>query len=580
VNALDYLILIGTLLGIAAYGMWRTRGRRDLRGYLSGDGTAGWFGIGLSVIATQASATTFLSTPGQGYQSGLGFVQNYFGGPFAMILIAAVFLPIFRRLKVLTAYEYLGQRFDRKTRLLAAGIFLTQRGLGAALTIYAPAIVLSGVFGWPLNLTIVCTGLVCVAYTVAGGSDAVRLTQQWQLGVIFAAMAAAFFLLLARLPAGLGDTFALAGAFHKLQAVDLSTDAGHVLRERYTFWSGTLGGFFLALAYFGTDQSQVQRYLGGASLRESRLGLMFHAVCKIPMQFFILLLGVLLFVFYQFEPAPLLFARTSREWLEQHAPSPNQIFAVENRFASAHATQERELQAWLSARRAGNVPAAQAALIAAQAAYADGEIARQKAAELLKATKPPTTASEADNVFITFILHYLPHGLIGLLVAAFFAAALNSKAAELSALASCSTVDFWRPLFATGADDARGVLVSKGFTVFWGAVAIAAALGANLVENLVQAANIVGSLFYGPVLGLFLLAFFTKRVGGTAVFWGAVAAQAAVLALYGAGKYYPGWEIAYLWFNLIGPVLCVGFSLLFQTFLPPMARINAEIETG
>ncbi len=563
VNALDYLVLLGTLLGIAAYGMWRTRGRQDLRGYLSGDGTAGWFGIGLSVIATQASATTFLSTPGQGYQGGLGFVQNYFGGPFAMIVIAAVFLPIFRRLKVFTAYEYLGQRFDRKTRLLAAGIFLTQRGLGAALTIYAPAIVLSGVFGWPLNLTIVCTGLVCVAYTVAGGSDAVRLTQQWQLGVIFAAMAAAFFLLLARLPTGLGDTFALAGVFHKLQAVDFSTDAGHVLHERYTFWSGTLGGFFLALAYFGTDQSQVQRYLGGASLRESRLGLMFHAVCKIPMQFFILLLGVLLFVFYQFEPAPLLFARTSQERLAQLAP-PEKLKKVEADFAAAQSAQTRELQGWLAARRAGDVPAAQTALAAAQVAHNGGEKARKEAAELLKATQPTTTASEADQVFITFILQYLPHGLIGLLVAAFFAAALNSKAAELSALASCSTVDFWRPLCAAGADDAGGVLVSKCFTVFWGAVAIAAALSANLVENIVQAANIVGSLFYGPVLGLFLLAFFTKRVGGTAAFWGAVAAQAAVLALYGMGKYFPAWEIAYLWFNLLGPVLCVGFSLALQ----------------
>ena len=562
-NGLDYAVLLAALLGVAAWGIWRTRGRRDLRGYLQGDGAARWFVIGLSVIATQASATTFLSIPGQGYQGGLGFLQNYFGGPFAMILIAAVFLPIFRRLKVYTAYEYLGQRFDPKTRLLGAAIFLTKRGLGAALTIYAPAIVLSSVFGWPLNLTIICTGLVCVAYTVAGGSDAVRLTQQWQLGIIFAAMVAAFFLLVAKLPAGLGvgDTLALAGGFQKLNAVNFSTD----VHERYTFWTGTIGGFFLALSYFGTDQSQVQRYISGASLREGRLGLMFHAVCKIPMQFGILLLGVLLFVFYQFQPPPVLFARQSRELLARTAP-PAAVRTIETDFAAAQADQTRELQTWLAARHAGDAPGEQAAFAGAQAAHAHGDAARKNAEQLL-AAQPVTQASEADYVFITFILDYLPHGLIGLLVAAFLAAALNSKSAELNALASSTTVDFYRHVVRRDASEAHYVAASKWFTVFWGAVAITAAVGAHLVENIVQAANIVGSLFYGAVLGLFLLAFFTKRVGGTAAFWGAIAAQAAVLALYGLGKYHPAWEIAYLWFNLIGPVLCIGFSFAIQAFL-------------
>ena len=557
-NALDYLVLVGTLLGVAGYGIWRTRGPRDLSGYLKGDGQSRWFVIGLSVMATQASATTFLSVPGQGYQDGLGFVQNYFGGPFAMIVIAAVFLPIFRRLKVFTAYEYLGRRFDLKTRLLGGALFLTQRGIGAALTIYAPAIVLSSVFGWSLSLTIICTGLVCVVYTVAGGSDAVRLTQKYQMGVIFVAMLAAAYLLLAKMPAGLGlgEVFALAGGFHKLQAVDFSPN----LHTRYTFWSGTLGGFFLALSYFGTDQSQVQRYLSGASLRESRLGLMFHALCKIPMQFFILLLGVLLFVFYLFQPSPLLYARQSRDFLAQNVPAEKRQ-VVEADFSAARAEQGRQLQAWLDARAAGNVTGATAALAGAQSAQARSEAARQHAAELLQAAHPPTQANEADYVFITFILNYLPHGLIGLLVAAFFAAALNSKAAELNALASTTTVDFYRPVLRPEAAQAHYVWVSKCFTAFWGMVAIVAAVYAHLVENIVQAANIVGSLFYGAVLGLFLLAFFAPRVRGTAAFWGAIAAQIMVLVLYYR------LDISYLWYNLIGPVLCVLFGLVIQAMM-------------
>src|SRR5579871_4829084 len=289
VNALDYVVLVATIVGIAAYGVWRTRHCRDLHTYLRGAGTTKWMVIGLSVMATQASAVTFLSTPGQGYQDGLGFVQNYFGAPFALILIAALFLPMYRHLGVHTVYEFLGQRFDSKTRLLGAGLFLLQRGLGAGITVYAPAIVLSTVMGWSLGLTIVCCSATVIIYTVSGGSDAVSVTQKYQMTIIFLGMAAAFAILVAKLPANLrfADALSLAGGFHKLKAVDFSFS----LRERYTFWSGLLGGMFLALSYFGADQSQVQRYVSGASLRHSRLGLMFNAVCKIPMQFGILLLG-------------------------------------------------------------------------------------------------------------------------------------------------------------------------------------------------------------------------------------------------------------------------------------------------
>jgi Na+/proline symporter len=559
VNALDYVILLGTLVGIAAYGVWRTRGRRDLRSYLQGSGHTPWIVIGLSVMATQASAITFLSTPGQGYEDGLGFVQNYFGAPFALIVIAAVFLPIYRRLKVYTAYEYLGQRFDAKTRLLGAALFLLQRGLGAGITIYAPAIVLSTVMGWPLDLTIIGSGILVIVYTVTGGCEAVNLTQKYQIGVIFAGMFAAFFILLARLPAGLtaGDALAVAGGFGKLHGVDFSLD----LHTRYTFWSGLLGGMFLALSYFGTDQSQVQRYLSGSSLRESRLGLMFNAVCKIPMQAFILLLGALIFVFYQFETPPLFFNRTAWRQEIAHGDGPR-LQALEGDFARAHAAERQRIDAWLAARRAGDPAGESAAKGAAQAAERRSAAIRTEALQALRAAHPGATANDADYVFIRFILDQLPHGVIGLLVAAFFAAAFSSKAAELNALGSTTTIDLYRHLVRREAPDAHFVAASKWFTALWGLVAIGFALSINLAENLIQAVNIIGSIFYGVVLGLFLTAFFLRRVGGTAIFWSALAAQALVFILYYS------LSISYLWYNLIGCAACMLFGLLLQTALP------------
>ena len=554
-NALDYAILLGTMLGIAAYAMWSTRGGHDLRGYLKGAGETGWLTIGLSVMATQASAITFLSTPGQGYESGLGFVQNYFGAPLALIIVSAAFLPIFRRLKVYTAYEYLGHRFDPKTRLLGAGLFLLQRGLGAGITIYAPAIVLSTVMGWRLDATIVCSGLLVVAYTVSGGCDAVSLTQKYQIGVIFAGMVAAFFFLLAELPPGLGlsGSLALAGGFHKLEAVDFSLNPD----LRYTLWTGLIGGMFLALSYFGTDQSQVQRYLCGASLRESRLGLMFNAVFKIPMQFFILLLGVLIFVFYQFERQPVYFNRAAWDYQVAHGDGAR-LRALSAAFDAAKAEERAHLGAWLGARRAGD-PSAEAAERAASAsAEGRAEAARAQTKAALRKASPTNTANDADYVFITFILDHLPHGLIGLLVTAFFAAALSSKAGELNALGTTTTVDIYRHLARREATDAHYVMMSKLFTALWGFVAIAFALFANLAENLIQAINILGSVFYGVVLGLFLVAFFLKGVRGTAVFWAALASQALVFGLYFT------LTISYLWYNIIGCAACMALSLALQ----------------
>jgi SSS family solute:Na+ symporter len=560
VNAIDYVVLLGTLIGIAAYGIWRTRGRHDLETYVKGDGTTGWIVIGLSVMATQASAITFLSTPGQGYEDGLGFVQNYFGAPFALIIIAAIFLPIYRRLNVYTAYEFLGNRFDSKTRLLGAALFLVQRGLGAGITIYAPAIVLATVMGWPLNLTILGTGLVVIIYTVTGGNDAVTVTQKYQIGMIFLGMFAAFGVLMAKLPHGLSfaDALTVAGGFKKLNGVDFSLD----VHRRYTFWSGLLGGLFLALSYFGTDQSQVQRYISGASLRESRLGLMFNAVCKIPMQFFILLLGVMLFVFYEFNPPPIYFDHSVVAYQVEHG-NRQRLQAIESDFAAAHARERQEILAWLTAKHSGNTAAETTNRAAALAAHLQSEKIRIQAKNILMATNGHTTTNEADYVFITFILDQLPHGLIGLLVAAFFAAAMSSKAAELNALGSTTTVDFYRHLRKRPATDAHYVLASKAFTVLWGFVALSFALFANLAENLIQAVNILGSVFYGVVLGLFLVGFFLKRIGGTAIFWAALVAQIAVFVLY----FSLNDRISYLWYNFIGCAACVLLSVLLQGFV-------------
>jgi SSS family solute:Na+ symporter len=556
-NVLDYVVLTVSILGIAFYGMWQTRNRGDLSSYVRGRGHTPWFVIGLSVMATQASAITFLSTPGQGYLNGLSFVQIYFGVPLALIIISIFFLPVFRRLNVYTAYEFLETRFDSKTRLLGAALFLMQRGLGAGLTIYAPAIVLSTVFGWPLDVTIISSGLIVIIYTGKGGSDAVTVTQEYQLAIIFAGMVTATCLLIGKLPHDLTfvDTLRLAGGFEKLNAVNFSTSPN----ERYTFWSGLIGGTFLMLSYFGTDQSQVQRYISGSSLRQSRLGLLFNAVCKIPMQFCILSIGVLMFVFYQFEQPPLFFDSASRQYLAQQSADPK-LLAYQADFNLTHAKIRQQLNSWVQARHKGDQTKASTAFAAAIAAQHDGEKIRLAAGKELAAVNPAAKANDADYVFITFILSQLPHGVIGLLITAFFAAALSSKAAELNALGTSTSMDFYR-LIKRGASDETCLLVTKWSTALWGLVAISFALYAHLVENLIQAVNILGSIFYGVMLGLFLVAFFIKRIGGTAIFWAALTAQALVFTLYST------LTISYLWYPLIGCAACIVFALILQATL-------------
>ena len=538
-NRLDYFVLIATILAIPLYGLWRTRGRASLRQYLRGDSSIHWATIGLSVLATQAGPITFLSMPGQAYESGIGFIQNYFGQPLALIVVCAVFVPIYQRLKVYTAYQYLGQRFDRKTQLLGAFLFLVQRGIAAGITIYAPAIVLSALLGWRLNLTIWLAGGLVIIYTVIGGTKIVSITQRYQMIVILVGMAIAFAVAIYKLLPDLSfeGTLSIAGKMGKLEAVNFSADP----HKRYTFWSGLIGGFFLALSYFGADQSQVQRYLVGGSVKESRLGLLFNAVFKVPMQFFILLLGAVVFMFYQFEKPPVYFNQPAYERALQNGYAP-QLTELQKQFDDAF-TQKRAAIRVLSTAPLNERDAAMNKLRTLEA-QANNLRDRTKAV-LAKAGVDPKS-KESDYVFITFILQQMPHGIVGLLIAVILCATMSATAAALNALGTTTEVDFYRPLIRPNATDHHYVVAAKALTAAWGFVAIGIASFASLVENLIEAGNILGSIFYGSILGLFLAAFFIRRVTGSAVFFAGLIAQTLVFVLFATTN------IGYLWYNFIG----------------------------
>jgi SSS family solute:Na+ symporter len=554
VNRLDYIVLFATILAIPLYGLWRTYNHPNLREYLKGDRTIRWGTIGLSVMATQAGPITFLSMPGQAYDSGIGFIQNYFGQPFALIVVCAIFVPIYQRLKVFTAYEYLGQRFDQKTRLLGAFLFLVQRGIAGGITIYAPAIILSAVIGWDLNLTIWLAGGFVIAYTVVGGTKIVSLTQRYQILVILIGMALAFGIAVYRLPAdfSFSDALSMAGKMGKLEAVDFSFDPS----RRYTFWSGILGGFFLSLSYFGADQSQVQRYLAGNSLRASRIGLLFNAIVKVPMQFLILLLGVMVFLFYQFEKPPIFFNQPTYQRAIERGHGP-QLTALEAQFDEVFTRKRDALQAMPKA----SVEESQT--LTAQVRQLEGQarVIRDNTKKILVEAGANPKSKDSDYVFITFVLQHLPHGVVGLLVAVIFCATMSATSAVLNALGSTSAIDFYRPLIRPKASDHHYVVATRWLTLAWGLVAIAVASFASLVENLIEAGNILGSVFYGSILGLFLVAFFLRNVRGSAVFFAAVIAQTFVLILFFTSN------IGYLWYNLIGCGLVVLVAPLLQRAL-------------
>ena len=538
-NRLDYVVLIATILAIPLYGLWRTRGSASLGQYLKGDASIRWATIGLSVLATQAGPITFLSMPGQAYESGIGFIQNYFGQPLALVVVCAVFVPIYQRLKVYTAYQYLGERFDRKTQLLGAFLFLVQRGIAAGITIYAPAIVLSALLGWRLNLTIWLAGGLVIIYTVIGGTKIVSITQSYQMIVILVGMAIAFAVAVYRLSPNLSleSTLSVAGKMGKLEAVSFSVDP----HRRYTFWSGLIGGFFLALSYFGADQSQVQRYLAGGSLKESRLGLLFNAAVKVPMQFFILLLGAIVFMFYQFEKPPVYFNQPAYQRALESGYG-QQLTELQTRFDDVF-TQKRDAIRVLSSASSNDRDQARKKLRALEVQTRD--LRDQTKAVLTQAGVDPKS-KESDYVFITFILQQMPHGIVGLLIAVILCATMSATAAALNALGTTTAIDFYRPLIRPNASNHHYVVAAKALTAAWGFVAIAIASFASLVENLLEAGNILGSIFYGSILGLFLAAFFIHRVTGSAVFFAALLAQTLVFVLFATTN------IGYLWYNFIG----------------------------
>lgn len=556
---IDWTVMLGTLLFIVGYGAWKTRERRDIEGFFLGNKQSTWWTIGLSVMATQASAITFLSTPGQAYLEGMGFVQFYFGLPLAMVIISIVFIPLYYRLKVFTAYEFLENRFDLKTRLLTAFLFLIQRGLAAGITIYAPAIILSEILSWSLTFTIIFIGVLVIIYTVSGGTKAVSQTHRQQMAVIFTGMFIAFCILVWYITqeAGLGDALHVAGKMGKMEVINTDFD----LSNKYTLWTGILGGLFLQLSYFGTDQSQVQRYLSGQSVRESRLGLMFNGLVKVPMQFFILLTGVLVFLFYQFNQPPLIFndAANRQVYASEYADS---MRSLEKKHQGVFGSKKEAVNGLVEAMNYDQGKVTEASQKVNQ--YNDRlDSLRSHAKGLI--TKTGGEEKDDDYIFISWVINYLPIGLVGLLLAVIFSAAMSSTSAELNALASTTTVDMYKRNKPKKESSLHYLQASKWFTLLFGLLAITFAILASYFENLIEAVNILGSLFYGTILGIFLVAFFFKMVRGNAVFYAALISEVIVIAIFILDKYQVI-SIAYLWLNLIGCFNVILFSWILQQF--------------
>ncbi|CAA0235557.1 sodium:solute symporter [Tenacibaculum maritimum] len=542
---LDWIVLSITLVFIVGYGTYVTRKNASVDDYIRGGNDTKWWTIGLSVMATQASAITFLSTPGQAFHSGMGFVQFYFGLPIAMVVICMVFIPIYHQLKVYTAYEFLENRFDLKTRTLAAFLFLVQRGLAAGITIFAPAIILSAVLGWNLISLNIIIGVLVIIYTVSGGTKAVNVTQKQQMIIIFLGMLIAFYLVMQYLPKEITFVKALeiAGASGKMNVLDFSFD----FSNRYTVWTGLIGGTFLMLSYFGTDQSQVQRYLSGKSARESQLGLIFNGLLKVPMQFFILLVGVMVFVFYQFNPSPLNFNPKANEavYSSAYATTYKQLQETHQEI------EQRKKELLLNGIQTNE-------LVSIKALNEQDAEVKDAAKEIIKKADASVETNDKDYVFIHFILNNLPRGLIGLLLAVILSAAMSSTASELNALASTTAIDLYKRNVAANRSEEHYVKASKWFTLGWGILAILVACVANLFDNLIQLVNIIGSIFYGNVLGIFLLAFFVKFVKGNAVFIAAIITQILIVLVW-----YVDW-LPYLWLNLLGCVLVMGIATCIQ----------------
>ncbi|WBU89304.1 sodium:solute symporter [Cellulophaga omnivescoria] len=565
---IDWYLLIGTLLFIVGFGVYKTKGSKNVNDYVLGGNQSKWWTIGLSVMATQASAITFLSTPGQAYNSGMGFVQFYFGLPLAMVVICMVFVPLYHKLKVYTAYEFLENRFDVKTRTLAAFLFLIQRGLAAGITIYAPSIILSAVLGWDLRILNILIGILVIIYTVSGGTKAVSVTQKQQMFIIMLGMFVAFYFILDYLPDDITFSKALkvASASDKLNILDFSLDT----QSRYTVWSGLTGGFFLFMSYFGTDQSQVQRYLSGKSVRESQLGLIFNGILKIPMQFFILLVGVMVFVFYQYNVSPLNFnpAATAKVENSIHAEDYKLLQEEHKYITEQKIVAQNKLSVAIDQNNSSAQKKAKQEIIALNA---QEKLGRDAGKNLIKQADDSVETNDTDYVFIHFILNYLPQGIIGLLLAVILSAAMSSTASELNALGTISALDIYKRSIKQGETEEHYVKASKVLTLIWGILAILIACVASLFDNLIQLVNIIGSIFYGNVLGIFLLAFFFKYVKGNAVFVAAIITQVIVIF---------GWAfdwMSYLWLNAFGCALVISIATMLEGF-DRMMKTNADLD--
>jgi SSS family solute:Na+ symporter len=574
----DWIVLIVTLLFIVGYGSWKTKGSKNVEDFILGSNETPWYTVGLSVMATQASAITFLSTPGQAYHDGMGFVQFYFGLPIAMIVICLTFIPLYHKHKVYTAYEFLEKRFDVKTRSLAAILFLVQRGLGTGLTIYAPAIILSALLGWNLTFMNIIIGVLVIIYTFSGGTKAVNVTQKQQMFVIMSGMFITFFLILHYLPQDMTFSSAMhiAGANDKMNIVDFSFNP----EEKYTFWSGITGGFFLMLAYFGTDQSQVGRYLSGKSVKESQMGLIMNGLLKVPMQFFILLTGVMVFVFFQFNPVPLNF-------------NPNNKIVVEkSEFKEEYNALENKLNKLSEDKKVINLlyidqlnqdydnPILRKELVNLSNKEKD---LRDRAKEIISKADDNSETNDKDYVFFHFILHYLPKGLIGLLLAVIISAAMSSTASGLNALASTTAIDIYKRNLKSEKSEKHYLNATKFFTLFWGIVAILFACVGTLFENLIQLVNIIGSIFYGTVLGIFLVGFYLRQVQAKPMFYSAIISQLAIFVIYYymIAIYPSGQEkLGYLWLNFIGAMLTIILSSLLQLLFYRGRSASQDTSTG
>ncbi|NOG99507.1 MAG: sodium:solute symporter [Ignavibacteriae bacterium] len=553
---IDWIVMCGFLLFIVAYGTWKSRGSKNVKDFLLANKSTPWYTVALSIMATQASAITFLSTPGQAYVDGMRFVQFYIGLPIAMIILSITAVPLYHKLNVFTAYEYLENRFDLKNRALGSILFLIQRGLAAGFTIFAPALIISAILGWSLNWTILFIGVMVIIYTASGGTKAVNKTHMLQMTIIFFGMLSAFFMIFKLLPESIGVTDALniAGKMGKLNTIDFSFN----LNDRYTFWSGLIGGTFLALSYFGTDQSQVQRYLSGSSVTQSRMGLLLNGMIKVPMQFFILLIGAMVFVFYQFVMPPLYFNPVEDSSIKQSSLS-EEYTDLENEFKDVHTQKLNSINGLINAidnNDAGEVNAKRNEIV--EANKQANEI-KSDAIELIKQNNPSSDGNDTNFIFLSFVLGFLPVGLVGLVLAAILSASMSSTSAELNALASTSVMDIYKRMIKKEGSDKHYLIVSKLATIMWGGFAIFFALFANSLGSLIEAVNILGSLFYGTILGIFLVAFYIKKVGGNSVFIAALIAEVIVLLLF----FFT--DIPYLWFNFIGCVIVVLLALIFES---------------